>query len=114
MITIFLEKIKNNETPTIYGDGNQTRDFVHVVDVISANIHSLEKNLTGIYHVGTGIETSVNQLWDILAISSKTSLVPNYTPGFGEIQRASLDTTKMRNTGWHMQHSLVTWIRSLF
>ena len=52
--------------PTIYGDGAQTRDFIHVYDVISASTHALEKNLTGIYHVGTGIETSVNELWNIL------------------------------------------------
>lgn len=43
-------------------------------------MHVLEKNLTGIYHVGTGIETSVNQLWDILAVSTSTSIVPDYAP----------------------------------
>lgn len=43
-------------------------------------MHALEKNLTGIYHVGTGIETSVNQLWDILAVSTGTSIIPDHAP----------------------------------
>lgn len=100
MVSIFLEKIKNNQNPTIFGNGSQTRDFVHVSDVVSANIHSLEKNLVGIYHVGTGRETSVNQLWHILATSTDTSLIPEYIPALGEIQRTALDCQKLQKTGW--------------
>lgn len=100
VVSIFLEKIRNNEAPTIFGDGSQTRDFIHVSDVVSANIHSLEKNLTGIYHVGTGIETSVNELWQILATSTDTSLIPEYIPALGEIQRTALDCQKLQKTGW--------------
>lgn len=74
-----MEKIKNNQAPTIFGDGKQTRDFIHVDDVVSANMHSLEKNLTGIYHVGTGIETSVNELWHIIARATSTTLTPQYS-----------------------------------
>jgi UDP-glucose 4-epimerase len=45
VICIFQDKIKNNISPTIIGDGSQTRDFIHVSDVVSANIHTLENNL---------------------------------------------------------------------
>lgn len=106
MVSIFLDKIKNNEAPTIFGDGSQTRDFIHVADVVSANIHALEKNLTGIYHVGTGIETSVNELWQILATSTGTSLVPVYIAALGEIQRTALDCEKLRTTGWNPKKNL--------
>lgn len=106
MVSIFLEKIKKNEAPTIFGDGKQTRDFVHVHDVVSANLHALEKNLTGIYHVGTGIETSVNELWSILAASTGTSLVPGHIAGLGEIQRTSLDAGKLQKTGWSIRYNL--------
>jgi UDP-glucose 4-epimerase len=51
VVSIFLDKIKNHVAPIIFGNGNQTRDFVHVFDVVGANIHVIEKNLTGIYHV---------------------------------------------------------------
>lgn len=90
----------------IFGDGSQTRDFIHVADVVSANIHALEKNLTGIYHVGTGIETSVNELWRILASSTDTSIIPDHTPALGEIQRSALSPEKMQMTGWNTTLSL--------
>lgn len=53
---------------------------MHVSDVVDANMHALDKNLTGIYHVGTSIETSVNTLWQILAQGAGTSLTPEYSP----------------------------------
>lgn len=106
VISIFLEKIKNNETPTIYGDGTQTRDFVHVDDVVSANLHALDRDLVGIYHTGTGRETSVNELWAILARSTGTTLVPQHAPALGEIQRTALDSQKFLGTGWRITHAI--------
>lgn len=84
----------------------QTRDFIHVSDIVRANIHALEKNLTGIYHVGTGIETSVNELWHILATSTATSLTPTHISALGEIQRTALDCEKLRATGWTAEQKL--------
>ncbi len=95
-MSIFLDKIHRNEAPTIYGEGNQTRDFIHVSDVVSANMHALDNQLTGIYHVGTGIETSVNQLWAIIAQLTGTSLIPKYVEALGEIQRTALNPEKLQ------------------
>lgn len=113
VVSIFLDKIKNNEVPTIFGDGNQTRDFVHVDDVVSANIHSLEKNLTGIYHVGTGTETSVNELWSILARATQTTLTPQHIAALWEIQRTALDASKLQATWWNIRQSIQDWIVSM-
>lgn len=107
VVSIFLEKIKNNKIPTIFGDGNQTRDFIHVDDVVSANLHAFDENLTGIYHVGTGIETSVNELWGILASATQTSLIPQHIAALGEIQRTALDATKLQKTGWYITKQLL-------
>lgn len=106
VISIFLDKMQKNEAPNIYGDGTQTRDFIHVDDVVSANLHVLEKNLFGVYHVGTGIETSVNELWKILNIWNPHPITPAYTPALGEIQRSSLNPEKLMNTGWRIEKSL--------
>lgn len=106
VISIFLSKLNNNETATIFGDGSQTRDFIHVDDIVSANIHALEKSLTGIYHVGTGVETSINELWKILATSTSTALIPDYISALGEIQRSALSPEKLRMTGWNNSFSL--------
>lgn len=113
VVSIFLEKIKNNEAPTIFGDGKQTRDFIHVDDVVSANIHSLEKNLTGIYHVGTGVETSVNELWSILAQATHATVEPQHIAALGEIQRTSLDSTQLQKTGWNIRYDIAQWIASM-
>lgn len=113
MVSIFLEKIQSNIAPKIYGDGTQTRDFVHVSDVVAANIHAFEKNLTGIYHVGTGIETSVNSLWEILAQATGTPLMPEHIAALGEIQRTALDCLKLRSTGWQPQYDMQQGITSL-
>lgn len=104
VVSIFLDKIKNNQAPIIFGDGNQTRDFIHVDDVVSANLHALDQKLTGIYHVGTGIETSVNDLWKILA--GQSSIIPTYWPALWEIQRSALDSTKLQKTGWEIKRQL--------
>lgn len=75
-------------------------------DAVSANIHTLEKNLAGIYHVGTGTETSVNELWQIIAPSTGTSIIPDHVPALGEIQRSALSPEKLRQTGWDITLSL--------
>ena len=64
VVAIFLNKMLNGGQPVINGDGNQTRDYVYVRDVVKANILSLENtDKIGIYNVGTSIELSVNDLF---------------------------------------------------
>lgn len=62
VISKFLEAVSNNQDITIYGDGEQTRDFVYVLDVVQALILSMDSNVSGVFNVGTGIHTSINQL----------------------------------------------------
>lgn len=67
VITMFLERFKKNEPVTIYGTGEQVRDFVSVDDIVSANLTASEKGRSGIYNVGSGKITSINQLYTVLA-----------------------------------------------
>jgi UDP-glucose 4-epimerase len=92
--------------PTIFGDGTQTRDFIHVTDVVGANMHVFENDLFGLYHVGTGIETSVNKLWDIITGCTKTDIIPHYLPAIGEIQRSALGSRKLQQTGWKIMYDI--------
>ena len=67
VITIFINKLLACKTPTIFGDGEQSRDFIHVNDVVLANILAMESRLPrGIFNVGTGIGTSINEIADLL------------------------------------------------
>ncbi|MBN2362077.1 MAG: NAD-dependent epimerase/dehydratase family protein [Deltaproteobacteria bacterium] len=67
VVAIFARKLLRGETAVIYGDGEQTRDFVFVQDVVEANVRALERRTTGAINVGTGVETSVNDIYRRLA-----------------------------------------------
>ncbi len=63
MVSQFLWAMQKGEPPLVYGDGNQTRDFTYVEDVVRANILAMKTNSVGeIFNVGTGSETSINRL----------------------------------------------------
>lgn len=64
VVAIFSQKILKGEQPVINGDGNQTRDFVYVGDVARANLLALEHQVTGEINIGTGIETSINTIFN--------------------------------------------------
>lgn len=64
VVAIFLEKLAAGETPVIYGDGSQTRDYVYIADVVEANLLAAEILDGGVYNIGTGVDTSVSVLLD--------------------------------------------------
>jgi UDP-glucose 4-epimerase len=67
VVAIFIQKMLIGEIPTIYGDGEQVRDYVYVDDVVEANILALKSKKSGHYNIGTGIGTSVNKLFMVLS-----------------------------------------------
>jgi UDP-glucose 4-epimerase len=109
VIKNFLESAKKNENPTIFGDGTQTRDFVHVKDIVKANELSL-KNNSGIYNIGTMNETSINDLWTLCAEVTDSVLNPEYKDRWtGDIDRCKLDYSKaQKELGWSPEISLRT------
>ncbi|MBI4690380.1 MAG: NAD-dependent epimerase/dehydratase family protein [Nitrospirae bacterium] len=68
VIAIFINKLLKDEQPVIHGDGSQMRDYVFVDDVVAANIKALEPNISGEFNISTGAETSVNELYDNIAV----------------------------------------------
>lgn len=102
VIAIFISKVMRGERPVIFGDGNQTRDYVYVGDVVKFNLMIHEKQLTGIYNIGTGIETSVNKLFSLIKNLMDTSLEPVYdAPRPGELRRSALCAEKAKGLGWN-------------
>lgn len=93
VIPTFINRVLNDQPPIIHGNGEQTRDFVSVQDVVDANMVALRsKNAVGqVFNVGTGKATSVNQLAKIvLKILGKTSLKPVHTdPRTGDTSKGS-------------------------
>ena len=69
VISIFMAKAVSNQVPVIYGDGNQSRDFVYVKDVVKANLLAAgTDNLAGnVLNIGTGSDVLINRLWELIA-----------------------------------------------
>ncbi len=81
IIAIFTDQLSRGLQPTIYGDGEQTRDFIHVSDAVKANLRALEteRGIGQAFNVGTGQSTSIRQLYSILAeLMNKPAMVPTY------------------------------------
>ncbi|WEU40537.1 MAG: NAD-dependent epimerase/dehydratase family protein [Candidatus Odinarchaeum yellowstonii] len=117
MITQFLWSILKGETPTIYGDGEQTRDFIYVDDVIEAFILAAEKEVDGeIFNIGTGVQTSFKQVIEILNTQLKTTLNPRYisNPIKNYVQHTLADTRKASvKLGFKPKVDLKTGIRKI-
>lgn len=97
VISIFCENLLSRSQPVINGQGKQTRDYVFVSDVVEANNLALNSDEKGVFNIGTGIETDVNRVYDLVAkhLGSKVKAVHG-PPRPGEQQTSSLDYTKAR------------------
>ena len=100
VVAIFGGAMLEGQTPRINGDGKQTRDYVCVHDVVRANMAASERDLEGIYNVGTGVETSVNELFDELRRATGFDRDAEHGPAKpGEQMRSVLDAAKLRTEG---------------
>lgn len=108
VVAIFIQKMLNGEQPTINGDGEQTRDFVYVEDVARANILALQNTSENIFNIGTGKETSVNQIYNYLKIIINPSVEKKHAPAKkGEQLRSVLNCKKAKDVlQWEPQISL--------
>ena len=115
VMSIFTGKLMNNETPTIYGDGKQTRDYVYVLDVVDALIKSAETDDNLFLNIGTGVETSVNELVSILAEKISWDGEPGYAPKReGELLRSVLNNERAKcQINWEPKYTLDTGLDEL-
>ncbi len=97
VIAIFSQKLIQGQSPVIFGDGKQTRDFISVFDVVVANVIALDSSCQGTFNISTGQETSVNHLTGILTGISGKDIATQYAPPrSGEVQRSSVDSRKFQ------------------
>jgi UDP-glucose 4-epimerase len=108
VVAIFAGKLLAGETPTIFGDGNQTRDFVFVDDVVDAFARARHGGSALLANVGTGTETTVNDLFATMARLTGFTDPPVYAPARpGELARSALDPTLVgAQLGWKPLHTL--------
>jgi UDP-glucose 4-epimerase len=108
VVAIFIQKLLNNEQPVINGNGRQTRDFVFVEDVVEANLAVMGQETAGTYNVGTGVETSINDLFRILVQHTGSTCKELHGPAKkGEQARSVIDASKLRHElSWEPKMSL--------
>jgi UDP-glucose 4-epimerase len=113
VIAIFIGRWRRGEKLVVFGDGTAQRDYIYVGDVADAVLASFAGTWNGIYNIGTGIATSVNDL--IAALSEILGPPPGMTKAPerpGETQRSCVDASKAKREGlWQLRTSLVDGLR---
>jgi UDP-glucose 4-epimerase len=111
VVAIFLGRLAEGERPRIFGDGRQTRDYVYVGDVARATISAVGH--TGVFNVGTGLETSVLELYELCRRVAGSELEAEPADGrLGELQRSVLDISLAAGElGWQPDVSLEDGLR---
>jgi UDP-glucose 4-epimerase len=107
VVSIFMGLLRNGGTPRIYGDGRQTRDYVFVGDAVGAMLAALGRD-SGVFNIGTGVETSVLELYEAIQRVSGIQRDPEFAEArLGELQRSVLDVSLAEgDLGWQPEHSL--------
>lgn len=108
VISKFMDAISGDDEFTIFGDGEQTRDFVYVLDVVQAMILSMEKGVSGVFNVGTGMSVSINQLArTVMEVSGKDVGIRYLGAREGEVRHSCADISKIsEGLGYKPRYSL--------
>jgi UDP-glucose 4-epimerase len=122
VVAIFCNRLLGGEPLTIFGDGEQTRDYVYVKDVVAANMLASSLSLGAgegldarAYNVGTGVGTSVNRLADILeGVANASQPRDHKAERPGELRHSTLDSGAIRSLGWAPTHSLEQGLRETY
>lgn len=121
VVAIFARRLLDGQPCTVFGDGRQTRDFVYVDDVVDAFVRAADRGSGLLCNVGTGVETSVNELYSAMAAAAGFDGPPSHAPARpGELARSALDPTRAGiHLGWEPWTDLPTgvaevvrWFRS--
>ena len=110
VVAIFVSQLLSGKSPLINGDGKQTRDYVFVGDVVKANVAALESDYIGPLNIGTGKETDVVTICQVLRQGLKSPIEAVHGPAkIGEQRRSCLDTSRAKRVlGWNAEVSLPT------
>lgn len=102
VVAIFCRALLDGRRPLIHGSGDDTRDYVHVADVVRANLLALDSDACGHYNVGTGRQTDVNTLFRLLAQALGSDLEAEHgPPRAGDLRASALDNRLIAGAlGW--------------
>lgn len=116
VVAIFAGRLLAGEPCTVFGDGGQTRDYVYVDDVVDAFVRATDKGGGLVLNIGTGVETSVNDLYNTMARVAGVDRAAELAPARpGEVPRSSLDAGRATlQLGWKPWTDLATGTSAVF
>ena len=107
-VPIFIEKALKGEDITVHGDGEQTRDFIYVKDIVGALSFAVETpGVTGVFNAGYGGQITINELaGKIIASAGSASRILHGPERAGDVKHSRSSAGKLRGAGWQPEHSL--------
>lgn len=113
VVPAFLRRVTRGEPVTIFGDGEQSRDFIYVKDVVSSLVFAAENaQVAGVFNCGYGRETTINELVQQIFASARSESRLEYLPQrAGDVRRSCASTEKLRACGWQPVSSLEQGLR---
>ncbi|MED4207559.1 NAD-dependent epimerase/dehydratase family protein [Neobacillus mesonae] len=116
VVSIFFKQMMSGQSPYIFGDGNQTRDFIYVKDVAMANVLAITKGENGVFNIGRNEKTSINELYRLMSSFLQRPPEPIYQPRRkGDIPYSRLDNSKaINNLLWKPKYSLIQGLEESF
>jgi UDP-glucose 4-epimerase len=114
VLPLLLNKAKNNEQITLYGLGERTQDFVHVEDVVSANLLAMQAKQSDIFNISSGVETTMKSLAETIIAITKSKSTITYKKEIKDDSRFVFDISKAKKVlGYHPQVSLQAGLQTL-
>jgi UDP-glucose 4-epimerase len=109
VVAIFIDKWIEGVSPTVYGDGEQTRDFIYIKDIVRANLAALTEGSKSVVNIGTGTQTSINELIRAMNQIFNQSVAPAYADKrAGDIEHSYLDNRlAAERLNWQPIYSLL-------
>lgn len=107
-VPIFIEKAVRNEDITVFGDGEQTRDFIYVKDIVGALVFAATTpGVTGVFNAGYGGQITINKLAnELITAAGSSSKVLHAAERAGDVKHSRASSDKLRAAGWAPKHTL--------
>jgi len=107
VIPKFIRSVSQGISPTIFGDGEQSRDFTFVKDVVQANIMAANSDATGLFNIGRGERATLNQLTQLIIKLMEGNVKPIYEqPRSGDVKHSLADISRAKTFGYNPRYSL--------
>lgn len=107
-VPIFIEKAVRGDDITVYGDGEQTRDFIYVKDIVGALVFAAQTpGATGVFNAGYGGQITINKLAsELIAAAGSSSRILHAPERAGDVKHSRASSDRLRSVGWIPKHTL--------